>query len=933
MASQDAIKQAEEILKKQKDDKTQETTKEQVYTAALGFYLPEIMKQGLSIPTNSENVIRITDQEDLVRKQLPSYSNILSKKENNVKICELGIFKSLQENSLFLSEAVPYVKLYKTISKNGKKIDINLPFDIVAGQNYGDKETLEQKILQGGSGGSVGIASFDWKSEGKNEGNNSLYTVNFKIVLQDASELKKTRNIVGDQKVAILDLLYYGFLNSEKDSQKKQEDNKLQTVSTNETDYMEFKAELGFNFSEIYSQYNDYFKTNLNLRVYKHNFNFDQSGKVELEIIAIGNIESDFSNKVKHNILEKNEIRILKKAMEFIKTLKSMTDTNAMAIAMRNLQQSDVRVYNEVSVLFSTKRTEDTESSEAVDRSEATTAAASTGALVAGAGGVAGGFVVVGKAAALGAAGGSFIPVPVLGTAIGGALGTLGGALILGGAYGIYYWNEYFNVSEFEEVQKELDVALILVKQALVVEKVNIVNSIIQELKKKQKIRYFALDYNNFQNLKTFISLQEVTTLDGKILEEILPQETPTVETVNKSEAVNFLVQEKDVDWFTFTPESAAGEIVITPNEPLSQIKEKINKNKDSDKQTEIISFIFLGDLIQAFIDENHLIKKETNIFLGPFSFYNYQKSFNNLQASLQNSSAQNNEQNKFMIQGLEKEIGSLYNVPISISTLQKWFKDSIESKEELSYSFNKFLKFCMSDLIKQNIATKTAPASPYNTVSINPYYFSVEKSNMDNIDSGKGISIRDLSKIYSKREINNYSLSDIKRNIAFISVAEYSLDPQSFTGNFANDCENNILHLFVNSMSSIVKNISFSRDDDARLETANLQAANDANPNKIIRQVYHANINMFGNCIFEPGNLLYIKANYPGVPLSDSTLEEIGLGGYYRIINIDNSITSSGFVTSLKCIWEMSSDGTKNIYGNNQQGIKVTMVNNNAQN
>lgn len=927
MTSEDAIKQAEEFLQKQKNNKTRETTKEQVYTAALSFYLPQIMEKGLSIPTNSENVIRIMDQKDQMRRQLPSYSNILTKKENKIKICELGIFKSLQENSLFLSEAVPYVKLYKTISKNGKKIDINLPFDIVAGQKFGDKETLEQKILQGGSGGSVGIASFDWKSEGKNEGNNSLYTVNFKIILQDASELKKTRNIVGDQKVAILDLLYYGFLNNEKDSQKKQEDNKLQTVSTNETDYMEFKAELGFNFSQIYSQYNDYFKTNLNLRVYKHNFNFDQSGKVELDIVAIGNIESDFSNKVKHNILEKEEVRVMNRAVDFLKSLQSMTDTAAMGIAMQNLQQSDPDVYDNVSVLFSTKITDDTQSSEAFDRAETTTVVATGAAAAVGVG------AIIAKSAGAGAAVGTFVPIPGVGTVVGAALGAIGGTLIVGAILGTIYWNEFFNVSSYEEIKKQLDVALILAKQALIVEKVNIINEIIEKLKKEQKVRYFALDYNNFQNLKTFISLQEVTTLDGKILGEILPQETPTVETVDENEETKFLVQNKDVDWLTFTPEGAAGEIVITPSEPLSRIKEEINKKNDKDKQTEIISFIFLGDLIQGFINENNLIKKETNIFLGPFSFYNYQKSFSNLQASLQNNSAKNNEQNKFMIQGLEKEIGSLYNVPISIPTLQKWFKDFIESKEELSYSFNKFLKFCMSDLIKQNIATKTAPASPHNTVSINPYYFSVEKSNMGSVDNTKNISIRDLSKIYSKREVNNYTLSEIKRNIAFISVAEYSLDPQSFIGNFANDCENNILHLFVNSMSSIVKNISFSRDDDARLETANLLAANDANPNKIIRQVYHANINMFGNCIFEPGNLLYIKANYPGIPLSDSILEEIGLGGYYRIINIDNSITSSGFATSLRCIWEMSSDGTKSIYNNSQQGIIVTVVNNNAQN
>ena len=104
----------------------------------------------------------------------------------------------------------------------------------------------------------------------------------------------------------ILDLLYYGFLNEGADGE-----------SAFDPDYLEFKAEVGFNFPPEYLRYKDFFRTTLNLRVYKHNFSFNETGKVELDIIAIGNIESDYSNKTKYNILESKEIATLRKVATF----------------------------------------------------------------------------------------------------------------------------------------------------------------------------------------------------------------------------------------------------------------------------------------------------------------------------------------------------------------------------------------------------------------------------------------------------------------------------------------------------------------------------------------------------------------------------------------------------------------------------------------
>lgn len=919
--NEEAVKQAEELIEQQKKKETEEITKQQVITAALGYYLPEIMLKVEKIPLEpNNNVFPISEDKNKIKKELPSYTNILTKKENSENICELSIFKSLQENALFLSQAVPYVKIYKTISKEGRKIDINLPFDIVAGQKNGDKEELQEKILQGGSGGAVGVANFSWKSEGKNEGNKSLYNVNFKIVLQDASELKKTRNIVGDNKVAILDLLYYGFLNNEKDSKKNENENKDQIVTTNEPDYMEFKAELGFNFSESYQRYSDYFKTNLNLRVYKHNFNFDQSGKVELEIVAIGNIESDFSNKVKYNILESEKVKNLVRALEFFNKLKTLKSQEAMANTIALLQRQNKVVYNIVDHMFALN-SNSKKAGDAIDESQTES------------------FIGTElSAVAIGAAGGASVAAIVTkSTLVGATIGAIPGALVgaaVGLAAGAVVWYRYMDIEGFEEIKEKIKVSCDILKQEIKKEKVNILNKIFKSLKDKGQLRYFILDYENFNLLKTFISLGEISNLDTDFINQISNLNLEGIQELKNSSESDVLQVEVDEPFLAFTPQQAIGELNISSKDPYKQIREEINKSNEKENESEIIPFVFLGDLIQAFINEDTILKSNTNIFLGPFSFYNYKKSFSTLNKELTPNAIENN-QNKYLIHDIEKNIGNLYHVPISIDTLQKWFKDSIESKEEKSYSFNNFLKFCMSDLIKQNIATKTAPASPYNTVSINPYYFSVKDTNMIPLYQKIYVdktspTIREVAKVYSERENNNFNFENVKRNIVFLSVAEYALESNTFSGNFYQDCEKNIMHLFVNSMSSIVKNISFSRDDDARLETANLQAANDANPNKIIRQVYHANINMFGNCIFEPGNLLYIKANYPGVPLSDPTLEQIGLGGYYRIINIENKITTSGFSTSLKCIWEMSSDGSVNVYNKNQQGIKVTLVNEN---
>lgn len=880
-----ATQQASASNASEEEKKTKEVTKEQVLQSALGYFLPLIMQRQRENDlakklqrgpfSNYKNVFQILYEKGKTEKQMPAYTNILTKKDANKDICDLDIFKNLEDNSLFLNQAVPYVKIYKTLKdKDGNIIDINLPFDVVTSTDRNKPgEDITDRILRGGSGGSVGIVDFSWQSEGRNEANNSLYTVNFKLFLQDIYELERIRNMVGQNSVKILDLLYYGFL----PDSGKQEGAINQSIANEDVynpDYLEFKAEVGFSLPSTYQEYEQYFKTLLDLRVYKHNFTFKESGNVELDITAIGNIESSYSNKVNYNILEIEDIR---KIQMFIKEINSIKNGNAtVSTKIKRLKELFSKYKNDFDTII--------QEAELKEKEE------------------------VGWKDILRILGSIIFAPPKA-------------------ASEIYTEQERKIVENYqaeppeEKLQELIQAVTELLKRKQKILKVNILNNIFKDLINKEQIKYLVLSKDDYEKLKYFISFGDVL-LDNEIqvikqqIDGIVP---PTIETIEKNAPDPILevnIQEPVVKW---NLDSLLGTFTIKENN-FKKIREKINESKSPEQQSEIVPFVFLGDLMQAFIDQNTDLNNNINIFLSPFSYYNYIQTFSNLSNSsyiIKTKKSNKGEATKTThVYNVQKEIGEMYNIPISISTIQKWFIDSVLSMEEEAYTFNKLLKYFTSDLIRQNISGKIAPAAPNNVVKINPYYFSAKDDNLSFFK--EAATIENLSGFYAQRLTTSQEFGSYKKNIAFISTAEFSIQEGSFTGDKIIDCKNNIIHLPVNSMYSFVKKISFSRDDDARLETANLQARTDAHANEIVRQVYQANVDMYGNIFFEPGNLVFLKPNFPGTDLDMDTMYRIGLGGYYRVIEITNKLSVGGFSTSLKCMWEMSRDGTENVVGVN---------------
>lgn len=906
MSNQDKVnKEAEEIAKAAslEEENIEDISDEQTIQSALGFYLPSIMQRGEKLyyqrAEKSKNIFLIKEDKNL-KEELPAFSNLLTNKSKDERICDLEIFNNLKENTLFLNQAVPYVKLYKTVrSKEGKYVHIELPFDVVAGQKTGEKETLVQKIINGGSGGSVGMVDFSWKTEGKNEGNNSIYTVNFKITMQDANELEKVRNQLGEQRVAIIDLLYYGFLDRGEDANMQYDQ-----------EYLQFKAEVGFNFPSSYQKYNNFFKTTLHLSVYKHNFSFNSSGQVELDIIAIGNIEADFSNKTKYNILEVEEVKKIKAAIESLKEMSAMTSKVQVEEYLRSIPlERQKRIKNAIGEIQ--RRLIEVENSSGVK-------------------------IAAGIGIAIGITALVLSSIPTGGATLVAAAALAGGGGALVGATGEALIEDDWNLADFREGVKESIKAL---KNELKKSQTLALQRVLSNLQAEQKINFLTLTKPNFEALRAFSSIQgelSETRIDflKQQINEVNNKQPEQSEIDKDAKIIDFFnIDEESFIWQNLFEYGISGWYGIEDIETDTKARKKelrqMMEKKYGKEDVEVIDFVYFGDFLQAIIDQDDSLKENINLFLPPFSFYDYKTVFQNIKNRTNNERlkvSSNGETKYYNVIDIHKKYGNIYFAPISVDTIIKWFEDNIKSTEEKSYSFNNFIKFCFSDLLKQNIATRIAPGSPSNSIRFNPYFFNADSSEQSFIADGQ-ISISELSRFYKTRDTEIIQFTNLKKNIAFISMAESNLD--FYQGDHDKDCENGILYLPLNNMHGFVKKINFARDDDARLEAANITAASDNAPDKIIPQVYHANVEMFGNCFFEPGNLVFIEANYPGVGIRNATLNKIGLGGYFRIIEIQNKISVGGFSTTLRCMWEMNADGNKSVNLNSPNTGKIRILQN----
>lgn len=278
----------------------------------------------------------------------------------------------------------------------------------------------------------------------------------------------------------------------------------------------------------------------------------------------------------------------------------------------------------------------------------------------------------------------------------------------------------------------------------------------------------------------------------------------------------------------------------------------------------------------------------------------------------------------------------NLADLPIPYQDFQAFFFENVVRKQLSSYPLKQFFKDILEKLVKKllqppecfekgresravtvsvtnfTVSRATALACDFNIESIGTDTpiprFNINTNPLPPIGIDAGESEDDVNCLMFY--MNNYKASDLVAD----EVA---------------DLGRGIYHFYIGAEAGIVKSIDYQRSDVQGLREARQAEARNLGQ---IRDVYSANVTLFGNQMFYPGMKVFLNPPIGfGEPEADgygddnnfgSIANLLGIGGYYDVIKVDSTISEGGqYETTLQCEFAQSG-GTLDSVAGKCQGI-----------
>lgn len=398
----------------------------------------------------------------------------------------------------------------------------------------------------------------------------------------------------------------------------------------------------------------------------------------------------------------------------------------------------------------------------------------------------------------------------------------------------------------------------------------------------------------------------------------------------------------------------------IENNKIEEAVKKELKKPQDRDFVETVfvdsldmhISYTTLGDLLQYYIHlfygQKDQLPLNFKLALGSFSYNDFGTFEEQKIISAIGSSVAPYGSSLNVSKEVKQRYANLAEIPVSIDSIIAWYNANIIDTNLKKMSFLEFIRKLFIDLINTNLKNNILSFAPQRTI-IPSFSFNVFNDDDLSLDNYEGTFKTDLEfsqssftendkrlskifknyvtfskiKLFSKinsfykirKNENKDNLASKKQNILFI-FSKNEKD-RNLKSDYKSDLERSIPHFYVGQTKGLIKSIKFSRQDNQKLESANiLSANNNQSENMIIRQIYNVNIEMFGNTLLLPGQLIHVTPSFPGTRLDNPLLYQIGLGGYYIINEVSSTIEENEFLTKITGQWQMYGGGYEQITG-----------------
>jgi hypothetical protein len=320
--------------------------------------------------------------------------------------------------------------------------------------------------------------------------------------------------------------------------------------------------------------------------------------------------------------------------------------------------------------------------------------------------------------------------------------------------------------------------------------------------------------------------------------------------------------------------------------------------SKPEYSEYEKIYWFYLGDLINLLMRNNEISSKlerdKLGFIFGPV----------NIEVS----------------QGRFVELANIADIPITMEMYQTFFFKNIVEKDLDQYFLHDFIKQAMSQLLVPSLNQKCFGVSTSNPISIDSVIIEVNKS-MPSIYQSSENSTGPLSRRYYmdgslKRELSNarIGVKNTKPDQRWNYVVFYSNDGRisnGWNGKEDQDMEKGIFHFRPGIDRGLVKKVSFRKNKKPGFTTMMVERAFSENKESLqLWAIFDIELTLIGNTLLKPGMHIYLDPSTVGMG-SPQTLRSfsrsIGLGGYYLVTSVSNSISDGEWETNIIAKWVSS--------------------------
>lgn len=344
---------------------------------------------------------------------------------------------------------------------------------------------------------------------------------------------------------------------------------------------------------------------------------------------------------------------------------------------------------------------------------------------------------------------------------------------------------------------------------------------------------------------------------------------------------------------------SICGDVGEFFNPDASKVKNKADKideavdasqkdNINVEDQTYNIPFIYFGDILDVGLESmygtSNPYTKETKVLVGDYTIEDPRTQ--------------------------ERVSINLADIPISLNTFKKWYINNVYRKAKETYPAHLFIKDCVEGLLGESLAPS---ACFYGTNSKAPKV-STTSFTMPAKDGKPVVDPNDCGRVLLERIMNlDIKEKDTTDVTTYYLLYGYDTNPDDLESNYLDDAKRGIFHFGIGEDRGLIERIQFERTDLKYLRESRLVGDEGENAFRRLREVYNANIDMVGNDIYRPGQLLYINPStlaFGSEKNPNSAGHALGIVGYYQVIDIDNFIESGAFKTKIKAKWVSSGLG-----------------------